>query len=773
MGTSASKTYKGRREDERLLTGRGQYTADWDRPDQLYACFLRADRAHAEIVSLNVEAARRSPGVVAVLTGADTAKAGYKTAPTLIARLPGKGGFALRQPDRDVLAGGRVRFVGQEVALVVAQTALQAQDAAEAIDVEYRDLPVIADVDDALAAGAPKIHADYPDNLCYDFEYGDAAKTAEAFARAAHVTRIELDARRMAGNPMEPKAALAAYDPADESYDLYSSSQGMTLILHGLTAVTGIPREKLRTHAHDVGGGFGIRSDGYPEYAALLLAAKTAGRPVKWVGSRSETFVSDYHGRGAKLIGELALDRDGKFLGLRIEWRVDVGAYLSVPGPLINTVNPASHATNAYRIPAVYGRHRLAFTNATPTTAYRGAGRPNVVYLAERLVDEAARETGIDRIELRRRNLIRKEEFPYQTPTASVYDSGDPPGQLELAMKHADWGAFESRRADAKRRGRLRGIGCAAFIEPSGAGAGPGEQAVIKFGESGNALLYMLAGPSGQGHETVFPEIVGEVFGMDPARITLRASDPRGPALVGEGTIGSRSMMSHGGAALVAAREVVKKGMELAAKDLEVSASDLEFADGRYHVKGTDLSISLEELVMKHAGKGEHPLDARGEIPLPKSFPGGVHVAEIEIDPETGVTEILRYTGVDDVGRIVNHVLLEGQMHGGIVQGLGQVMNEQIVYDRGTGQLLTATFMDYEMPRADGAPRDIRLVDHSVPSPNNPLGVKGAGEAGTIGAVPAVANAVIDALRPLGIHHLEQPYTPDRVWRAISAAKRN
>jgi aerobic carbon-monoxide dehydrogenase large subunit len=766
-----SKTYKGRREDLRLLTGRGQYASDWNLPDQLHGYFLRSDRAHAAVRSLATKPALQAPGVVAVLTGKDVIEAGFASAPTFL-RAPGRGGMRIRMPHRHVLAHERVRYVGQEVALVVARTALQAQDAAELIEADYEELPAVVDAERALAPGAPQLYPDAPGNLCYDYEYGDEAKTNEAFARAAHVTRIELDAQRMLGNPMEPKAALAAWDPAADTYHLYSPTQGMSITLHALHTVMGVPREKLRVHARDVGGGFGIRTDAYPEYIALLLAARKLGRPVKWVSSRSETFLSDYHARAAKLTGELALGRDGSFLGLRIRWIVNGGAYLSMPGPLINTINPAAHAVNAYRIPALYGRHIIAFTNTTPSTAYRGAGRPNVSYLAERLVEEAARETGIDRVELRRRNLIGKDAFPYTTPVGSVYDSGDPPGELEEAIRRSEWSTFEARRAEAKRRGRLRGIGCAAFIEPAGGGTAPKEEAMIKFGESGNALVYLLAGPSGQGHETVYPEVVGEIFGMDPERITLRASDPDGPALVGEGTIASRSMMSHGGAAVAAAREVVKKGLELAAKDLEVAAKDLEFVNGRYRVKGTDISVSLERLAARHAGSKEHPLDARGEIPLPKSFPGGVHVAEVEIDPETGVIDVPRYTAVDDVGRIINHVLLEGQMHGGIVQGLGQVVNEHAIYDETTGQLLTGSFMDYEMPRADGAPREYRLVDHSVPSPANPLGAKGAGEAGTIGAVPAIANAVIDALRPLGIHHLDPPCTPDRVWRAIRDAKR-
>jgi len=761
-----SAGFKGRREDPRLVTGQGKYTSDWNLPGQLYAYFLRSDRAHAEIVSIDTARAAGSAGVVAVLTGADTAKAGFKSTPQL-ARYPGRGGTTIKVPHRDGLANARVRFVGQEVALVVANSAAAAQDASEKIEVEYRDLPVVVDAEGALAADAEQIYPEIPGNLCFDYEYGDETKTAEAFSRAAHVTRVVLDSQRMVGNPMEPKACLAAYDAAADKYHLYVSSQGLSLMRGSASGITGIPADKIMVHAHDVGGGFGIRSDAYAEYCVAMLAAKVLGKPVKWTSTRSETFLSDYHGRAAKLTGELALDRDGRFLAIRIQWIVNAGAYLSTPGPLINTLPPGLHAINLYRIPVMYGRHRLALTNTTPTTAYRGAGRPNVCYLAERLVEEAAREMKIDRVELRRRNLIRKEDFPYQTPHPhSVYDSGDPPGLLEEALKRGEWGTFDARRAEAKKRGRLRGIGCAVFVEPAGAGGSPKEEAMIKFGASGEALLYSLAGPSGQGHETVYPEVVGEALGIDPERITLRASDPEGPGLAGEGTIGSRSMMAHGGSLLVAAREAVRKGTELAAKDLEVAPTDLEFSKGRFRVKGTDISVGIEDLAKKHPGA----LDSRGDVPQPRSYPTGAHVAEVEIDPETGVVQILRYTAVDDCGRIINHVLLDGQLHGGIAQGIGQVMGEHAIYDTASGQLLTGTFMDYEMPRADGMP-EIRLYDRSIPSPGNPLGVKGAGEAGTTGAVPAVANAVIDALRPLGINLLDFPYTPDRVWHAIREAK--
>ena len=762
--------FKGRREDARLVSGQGRYTADWNLPGQLHAAFLRSDRAHSEILSISTRPALEVPGVVAVLTGQDTTRAGFKVAPPLV-KYPGKGGAALKVPHRDVLANGRVRFVGQEVAMVVATSAAAAHDAAEAIEVEYRDLAPVVDEEAALAPGAPQLHADIPGNLCFDFEYGDEAKTTEAFARAAHVTRLTLESNRMAGNPMEPKACLAAYDAATGTYDLYSSTQGLSLMLAGLTGVTGIPAEKFRVHAQDVGGAFGIRSDAYVEYCAAILAAKTLGRPVKWVSSRAETFVSDYHGRAARLSGELALDREGRFLAIRFDWIVNSGAYLSQPGPLINTMTTTAHVSNAYRIPALYGRHRLALTNTTPTSAYRGAGRPNVSYLVERLVEKAARETEIDRVALRRRNLIPKEAFPYQTPIAAfVYDSGDPPGLLARALKHSSWSTFGARRAAASRRGRLRGIGCAIFIEPSGGGASPREQAAIRFDASGRARVYALAGPSGQGHETVFPEIVAQVLGMDAGSIQLRASDPLGPRLAGEGTISSRSMISHGGAMVHAAREVIRNGAALAAAALKARPEDVVFDRGRFRVRGGRASIGIAELAARHARASPHPLDAQGEIELKRTFPGGAHVAEVEIDPETGVIRVENYVAVDDCGRVLNHVLLEGQIHGGIVQGLGQVLGEHCIYDRASGQLLTGSFMDYYMPRVSVL-REAQLYDHSVPSPHNPLGAKGGGEAGTTGAVPAAANAVLDALHPLGIDRLDLPYTPARIWHAISAAR--
>jgi carbon-monoxide dehydrogenase large subunit len=753
-----SEGFAGRREDARLLKGEGRYTADWNFARQLYGAFLRSDRAFAVLERIDISRGRAAPGVVAIFTGEDLKH--FKTPPPQL-RIPGRGGEAIKVPDRPTLARERVRYVGQEIALVVATSPAAAQDALELIEAHYRELPAVVDGAAAIASGAPQLHESVPGNVAFDFVYGDEAAANEALAKAAHVTRLTLDSTRVSGNPMEPKACVVVYEPADDSYDVYASSQGMSMMLPNFAAITGTPVEHIRLHARDVGGGFGIRSQAYPEYCALMHAAKTLRRPVKWVGSRFETIVSDHHGRAAQLTGELALDRDGRFVGLRLDWICNSGAYLSQAGPIINTINPSTHAINAYRIPALYGRHRLVLTNTTPITAYRGAGRPNVSYLLERLVDEAARETGIDRIELRRRNLIPKEAFPYRTPVGSTYDSGDPPGYLADALEHSRWDDFPARRKASKQHGKLRGIGCAVFVEPSGGSSHGQEQAAIKFGESGNPSLFVLSGPSGQGHETVFADLVAREFGIDPQSIDVRPSDPRGPQLMGGGTVGSRSTMAHGSALVATARTVVKKGLDLAAKALEVAASDVEFADGKYRVKGTDLSISFQEIARRY----RHDLDTLEGIAAPLAFPGGAHVAEVEIDPDTGVVEIVDYVAVDDCGRAINPVLLHGQVFGGIVQGIGQVLLEHCVYDE-SGQILTGSFMDYAMPKPEIL-RGARLYEHNVPSPTNILGAKGAGEAGTTGAIPALANAVIDALRPLGIHHLDFPYSPARIWQAI------
>jgi len=756
--------YNGRREDYRLVTGAGRYTADWDRPDQLHAVFLRSDRAHAAMLALDPAAARAAPGVAAVLTGADMAAAGYRRG---VAHMPfkGRGGEPLRTAPGPALAEARVRYVGEPVAIVVAETAQQAQDAAELIALEYDTLPALVDATAALAPGAPLLHESIPGNLALDFHYGDPAAADAAFARAAQVVRLELRSDRVVGNPMEPKAALAAWDGATLAF--WSPSQGMPGLRAELAGLVGLDPAQVRVHAQDVGGAFGIRGGAYPEYAALALASRQLGRPVRWVASRSETFLSDYHGRAVWLSAELALDAEGRFLAIRHDWICDIGAYPSAAGPLTNTMNATLMAAGAYRIPAVFGRNRLAVTNTVPITAYRGAGRPDMAYMVERLVDEAARQTGIDRIDLRRRNLIPRDAFPYAISTApmpSAYDSADFASLLDRALTEADWNGFAARRAEAQARGKLRGIGCALFIEPAG-GVSPTDEAAITFEPSGDILLHEVAIASGQGHETVLPEIVGRALQIDPARITLRAGRPDGPALKGGGAFGSRSMMSQGSVSAEAAAIVLKKGKALAAAALEAAEADIEYEAGTYRIAGTDRTITLFELAARHPGE----LDSTAELPSPRAFPSGAHVAEVEIDPETGTAELIRYVSIDDCGAVLNQTLLEGQIWGGLMQGLGQVFGEVCVYDD-AGQMLTGSFMDYAMPRAELV-RRVTIETVLVPSPSNQLGVKGVGEAGTVGSLPTAMNAILDALRPRGVTRLDMPATPQRIWDALQMAR--
>jgi aerobic carbon-monoxide dehydrogenase large subunit len=756
--------FSGRREDLRLVTGRGRYTTDHNIDGQLAAHFLRADRAHAKITRIDTAEARALDGVIAILTGEDVVAAGWKSPPP-IAFFKGVGGSSLRNPFRPSLAHGRIRFVGEPVALVIATSENIAQDASEKIVIDYEDLPVVVEAGDALADQAVRLHEEFPDNLAFDYEYGDRAAAERGFAGAAHVVKVSVRAQRIAGNPMEPKSCIARYDAADDTYELCIPSQGTSDLKTALAQVTGLDRERFKIQSIDVGGGFGVRNEIYPEFVALMLAAKRTGKTVKWIGSRNETISGDHHGRAADLTGELALDRDGRFLALKVQWLVNVGAYCSGAGPLINTVAaPTSSASSLYNVPAVYGRHHLAFTNTTPTTAYRGAGRPNVAYLWERLVEEAARATGIDSIKLRRRNILKKDAFPVKSPTGSTYDSADPAGLLDAALKESNWDSFQKRRREAKKKGLLRGIGLALFLEPSG-GVGK-EEIKIQIQPDGQLAMYSLAGPSGQGHETVFPAIVAKILGISDETIELRYNDVAMPKLAGTGSYGSRSLISHGGALAAGAHEMVRKGLDLAAKELEVASQDLVFENGRYKVAGTDLSIGFQDLVKKFAGTAGHPLDTGIAIDTTTAFPSGAHVAEVEIDPDTGTVAIVNYVAVDDCGTVYNHVLVEGQLLGGLMQGIGQVLGEQIVYDPSSGQLLTGTFMDYFMPRADVLP-PVTLKDRGVPSPANALGAKGAGEAGATGSIPALANAVMDALKPLDIRHVEMPFTPNRIWQAI------
>jgi carbon-monoxide dehydrogenase large subunit len=760
--------FRGRREDQRLVTGRGRYTSDHEFPGQAAGHFLRADRAHARIVRIDIEEAKKLPGVLDVVTGTDIAATGWKGAPAM-AFFKGVGGSSLRVPFRNGLAVDRVRFVGEPVALIVARTEAIAQDAAELVAVEYEDLPVYVTADAALAAGATAIHGDAPTNLAFDYEYGNRESTEPGFKEAAHVVRVALHAQRISGNPMEPKSCTALYDAATETYDVCIPTQGISDIKATLSGMVGLPPEKFRIISNDVGGAFGVRNEVYPEFLAVMLAAKRTGKPVKWLGTRSETISGDHQARAADLIGELALDARGKFLALRVEWLVNLGAFSSNAGPLINTVAaPTSSAMSLYKIGALHGRHRLVFTNTTPTTAYRGAGRPNVAYLWERLVEEAALVTGVNPVTLRRRNLLKKDAFPLKTLTGSSYDSADPARLLDTALEAADWDGFSARRKAAKKNGKLRGLGLALFLEPSG-GMGK-EQVEIRVGADGKLGMYSNAGPSGQGHETVFPALVAGVLGIPDDRIEMRVNDVATPKFLGTGTFGSRSLICHGAALQSCAKEIVEKGKKLAAGELEVAPSDVTFDKGQYRVTGTDLSISMKTLIEKNWGQPAHPLDTNTTFDIAFAYPSGAHVAEVEIDPDTGSSQIVNYVAADDCGNIISHALVEGQLHGGLMQGIGQVFGEHVAYDPDTGQLLSGTFMDYFMPHADNLP-PIKLIDCGVPSPFNPLGAKGAGEAGATGSVPALANAVFDALKPLNVRKIEMPYTPHRIWRAIQDAR--
>ena len=757
-----------RREDLRLITGRGRYSADWNLPGQLHACFLRADRAHAEIVSIDAAPALARRGVVAVFTGADALAAGYTQFPSLMT-FTGRGGATILKPERPVLAAGKVRFVGETVAMVVAESALTAQDALGAIEIEYNDLPPAVTVDDALAAGAPQLHANVPGNLCFEWESGDAAAVEQAFARAAHITRLKVVTTRVVPSPMEPRACLINYDAASESYDIYTCSQGIVMLRRQFSVLTGVPEEKLRLHLHDVGGSFGQRSAVYPEYAAQMIAAKKLGRPVKWVSSRSEAFLSDSHGRGNAMSGELALDREGRFIAARYHFDCDMGAYLTPTGPVSHLRNPATCMTGVYRIPALYGSFRVVLTNTAPIAAYRGAGRPDIAYVVERLVDQAASELAIDRAELRRRNFIPPDAFPYKTPTMGVYEQSDFAGCLDTALTAADWAGFAQRRAAARKRGKLRGIGLATIIEGTGAGIYPKDQVAIEFDAEGKLTIYTVSLSSGQGHETTFSAIVAQTLGVPPALVTLRES-VQGRELTGNHTGGSRSLVGAGSVCKLAAQKLIEQARPLAAEELELEPSQIDYGDGAFRERGGDKAIGLMELAKKHAGRSPHPLNLVAEATVGSTFPNGCHITEVEIDPDTGVTQIVSYAAVDDSGNIINHSVVEGQVHGGVAQGAGQIFGEHAIYDRDSGQLLTGSFSDYCMPRA-GWIRDIHIVDHPLPSKTNALGAKGVGESGCTASLPALANAAIDALRPLGIHHLDMPLTPDKVWHAIQTAQ--
>ena len=760
--------YSIRREDERLLTGRGCFTADVNLPGQLYAHVLRSDRAHANLPGIDTAAALRRPGVRLVLTWADLAAEGIKSMPGGVV-FEGSGGRMMGKPFWPALAATRVHFVGQPIALVVADTLRAAIDAAEDIAIGYEELPAVVGFEAAIRPGAVQLHAEAPGNLAFEYESGDRASVEAAFARATHVSRMTMNSQRLVGNPMEPRAFIADYDAASGVLTAYTPSQGLTAQRAQLALITGISADKVRVITRDVGGSFGLRSPPYPESIAVAVASRRLGRPVKWVATRSELFLSENHGRALSLTGELALDAAGRFLALRFDDRADLGAYATNFGALIASRGITVTMGGVYRIPALYARCRLAYTNTTQVSSYRGAGRPDIAAAIERLVDHAAAEHGFDPVALRRKNFIPREAMPYKTANGTTYDCGEFEAAMDKALALADWTGFAGRRAHSARSGRLRGIGMATFLEASAAGFVPKDEAIAKFDARGDLHFYVLSQSSGQGHETGFVKIITAALGVQGERVHIHEGDPD-QVMVGNGTGGSRSLYGAGSALKLLGAKIIETAKPLAAAALGADAGALTYAGGAFHCAGKN--IGLCELAAQVAANNPaaHPMDCRTEGVFGATFPNGCHIAEVEIDADTGLVDLIAYTTVDDVGNAIDHAGVEGQVHGGVMQGVGQVLGENTVYDAETGQLLTGSFMDYAMPRADWM-QQIRCDEHNVPTAKNELGAKGVGESGTSGALPAAMNAILDALRPAGVTEFDMPATPDRVWRALQAAR--
>ena len=776
-----------RKEDLRFLSGRGHYTDDINRPGQLYASIRRADRPHARIVGIDTAAAKASPGVSAVFTGADMAAENIGGLPCGW-QIHSKDGAPMAEPPHPVLAVGKVRHVGDPVTVVIAATRQQAKDAAEKLVIDYEDLPSISGLRDAIAPGAPLVHDEVPGNICYDWQIGDKALVDAAFARAAKVVKLELENNRLIPNAMEPRAAVGDFDSMSGDYTLYTTSQNPHVIRLLMGAfVLHIPENHLRVVAPDVGGGFGSKIYHYAEEAIVTWAAGKLKRPVKWTADRSESFMSDAHGRDHVSTAEMALDAEGHFLALRVSTLANMGAYLSTFAPCVPTYLYATLLAGVYKTPAIYAEVKAVFTNSVPVDAYRGAGRPEATYLLERLVDVIAQETGIDRVELRRRNFIPNDAFPYQTPVALQYDSGDYTATLDAALKVADYAGFAQRRASAAARGKLRGIGVSTYLEacgiaPSavvgslGARAGLYECANIRVHPTGSVTVFTGSHSHGQGHETTFAQLVHSQLGVPMDQIEIVHGDTD-KIPFGMGTYGSRSLAVGGSAMVKAMDKVIAKGRKIAAHLLEAAVDDVEFKDGKFTVAGTDRSKALAEISLAAYVPHNYPIDElepgleETAFYDPKNFtyPGGCHVAEVEIDPDTGVTTVINFTAVDDVGRVINPMIVEGQVQGGVAQGIGQALLESAVYDK-SGQLLSGSMMDYTMPRADNLP-NIKVGTEVTLCTHNPLGVKGCGEVGAIGSPPAIMNAVVDALRDYGVRHIEMPATAPKLWSIIQAGR--
>ena len=764
-------------EDKRLLSGNGRFQNDVNLLGQAHAVVLRSPHAHAAIRAIDLSAARAAPGVLAIYTGDDLVAAGIGTM-----GVP----FQRKRPDGSPmfwrahlgLAVARVRYVGEPVAFVVAESLAQAKDAAELIEIDFDVLPSVTDTSEA-AAGKHAVWDECPDNISNLFESGSKVAAEAAFANAAHIVKRRYVISRVFAHFMEPRGAIGVWDPGEERYTLYADVQYPHRVRQALaTRIFKIPESRIRVISGDVGGGFGTKGWQYPEHRLVLFAAKRLRRPVKWSCERSEAVLADEHARDNISEAELALDADGRFLGLRVKTFANVGAYISSERNLLATFSNVGTLTGVYDIPAAHVAVLAVMANTNGTAPYRGAGRPEATYVIERLIDDAARELGHDPVELRAKNLIARDKIPYKSALGLNYDSGDFPANQRKVLELADWAGFPARREESRRRGKLRGIAIANPIEKA---AGPGNEfAEIRFHPSGNLTLLMGSKNQGQGHETVFKQILNERLGIDPAGVQYIDGDTDRVAF-GIGTNGSRSTVIGGSALWMAADKIIAKGRRIAAHLLEAAEADIEFAvgdsGGDFAVAGTDRRISIADVAKASFQVGRLPPGFEGGLfetgtfaPADNTYPNGSHVCEVEIDPETGELDILNYVVVDDVGTVVNPIGLKGQIHGGIMQGLGQAVMEQVVYDRESGQMLTGSFMDYAMPRAD-ALGPITVESNPCPTKLNPLGAKGAGEAGTVGALPVIVNAVLNALAPLGVKHIDMPATSARIWQAMQNSR--
>ncbi len=760
-----------RKEDPVLLRGEGRYADDLNRPGQLHAVMVRSRMAHGIIRSIETDTARDMPGVYAVITVADLDAAGIGN----MAAGAGKNrdGSATPRPVQRPLATDRVRYVGEPIAMVVAETSQQAKDAAEAVFVDIDALPAVTTAGEAAAAGAPQLHDDAPGNVCMDFHYGDTDKVNAAFAGAAHVTRLSLRNNRIVVCAMEPRSAIGEYDAQADRLVLRLGCQGVFGMRGGLSGILGVPVKQIQVLTGNVGGSFGMKASVYPEYICLLHAARTLGRPVKWTDERSESFISDSHGRDHEMTAELALDADARFLALRVTGYGNLGAWLSNATTIPPTLNTVKNIIGVYATPLIEVSSKCMFTNTTPVGAYRGAGRPEGNYYMERLVETAAREIGIDAIELRRRNHIQRSQMPYKAPSGMLYDDGDFPTVMQRALLAADWDGYPARQAASRAAGKVRGRGMGHYLEVT-ADAGA-EMGGIRFDADGGVTIITGTLDYGQGHASAFAQVLSSRLGVPFEQVRLLQGDSD-EMLAGGGTGGSRSIMQSGGAILEASDLVIERGKQAAAHFLEAAVADIEFAHGRFTIAGTDRSLGIMELAERLRTTTRLPealprsLDVSHVFKgVPSAFPNGCHIAEVEIDPDTGVTEVVSYATVNDFGVLVNPMLVAGQAHGGIAQGIGQALMESVTYDE-DGQLLTGSYMDYALPRANDIPV-LGFISQPVPARTNALGVKGCGEAGCAGSLPAVMNAVVDALTTFGINHFDMPATPNRIWQAIEAAR--